>query len=565
MMSAYQWLAAASVWWWPRLADHLWQTTIFGLVVLAASSLLSNESARMRHGFWLLASVKFIVPAALLVGFAQQAGFDSFHFLHADPGTSENALAVAGFTQPAAALASYPEVSAVANPPENHGQLYLALTVVWLAGSVMLMSVWAFRRRRFLRSLKLGQRVVAGREWEILEKARDVLGLSESVGLLISPMKIEPAVWRIRKPVVVLPESIASQLNDAELETIMLHELVHVQRRDNLTGQLQVLLSALLWFHPLVWFISRRLFDEREQACDERVMEICEDPDTYAAGILKVVRFCFGWGVAGVAGAAGGSNLRRRIETIMTMGDKSRKSGAVSRLLAGALVATALVVLVAAGVYSKARRQEAAVTDVESYSSVPAAVDGPSVVAEIVQNQKPVPPAPPQAPPPPPPDQPGQPAQAPQPGQASAPPPPPQPAQAPQPPQPPDPSGVPAAASVVPPTAVGAGSGHATGVGGFGVGRGTAVGIGRGVGRGVAVGAGQGISNGVTVVTPAAVTPATASPRGVATPRAARTAAPTVTSVAAPAGAGTAAPKATSVAKPAAAPAASGKGGKSPF
>ena len=65
-------------------------------------------------------------------------------------------------------------------------------------------------------------------------------------------------------------------LDDDELEAIMLHELIHIQRRDNLTGNLQMALCALLWFHPLVWFISRKLFDEREAGLRRRGFEVCE-------------------------------------------------------------------------------------------------------------------------------------------------------------------------------------------------------------------------------------------------------------------------------------------------
>src|SRR2546423_4890597 len=146
----------------------------------------------------------------------------------------------------------------------------------------------------------------------------------------------------------------------------MLHELVHIERGDNLIANLQLALCALLWFHPLVWFISRKLFDEREQACDERVMEVCGAPEAYASSILKVVRFCFGWSVAGVTGAGSGSNLRRRIENIMSMENTKCRSGAASRLLAIALVGIALLVLVGAGVYSKARGLDVKASDVRS-------------------------------------------------------------------------------------------------------------------------------------------------------------------------------------------------------
>ena len=87
------------------------------------------------------------------------------------------------------------------------------------------------------------------------------------------------------------------------METIMLHELVHVLRRDNLIGNFQMAICAVFWFYPPVWFVSRKLFDERELACDEKVLEIYGAPERYAASILKVVRFCFGWKVAALPGA----------------------------------------------------------------------------------------------------------------------------------------------------------------------------------------------------------------------------------------------------------------------
>ena len=145
----------------------------------------------------------------------------------------------------------------------------------------------------------------------------------------------------------------ATLLDDDELEAIMLHELIHIQRRDNLVGHFQLALCALLWFHPLVWFISRHLFDEREQACDERVMEVCAAPQAYASSILKVVRFCFGWKMAGAIGAAGGANLRRRIENIMT-NNAERRASRHSQLLATSLVGLAFLFTLGAGFYSRA-------------------------------------------------------------------------------------------------------------------------------------------------------------------------------------------------------------------
>jgi TonB family protein len=406
MTAAYEWLAQASVWWWPRFADHLWQTTLFALVILGAAFVLRRGPAHLRHTCCLLASAKFLIPAAAFVFLAQQTGIDSPSFLRAAQQAEQKATILYGITEPVATLSSSYEVTVEATDAIRHHEVYVALTAVWLTGGLAILLLWAIRRRKFLDSLRMGQTIQHGREWQALERARETLQLTSKVGLLISPLKIEPAVWRVWRPIVVVPESIASHLDDDELEAIMLHELVHIQRRDNLIGNLQLALCALLWFHPLVWLISRKLFDEREQACDERVMEICRAPEAYASSILKVVRFCFGWRVAGVIGAASGSNLRRRIENIMSNGNTKRGVSVPSRLLAGMLLGVALLILVGAGIYSRPLAASAAVkesgeirTGIVNDQVEPeplAAIDRTS--SKKTKQQPPTPPSPPTAP-----------------------------------------------------------------------------------------------------------------------------------------------------------------------
>ncbi len=230
------------------------------------------------------------------------------------------------------------------------------------------------------------------------------------VELVISSQKIEPTVCRVWQPVIILPESIAEHLDDEELKAIMLHELVHIQRRDNLIGNLQMAICAVLWFHPLVWLINRKLYDEREQACDERVLEVCAAPEAYAASILKVVRFSFGWKVAGVIGAASGTNLRRRIENIMST-NNTKRTAIGPRLLTGTLLVLTLILMVVAGMNSRADSASVGVVAraVESNKLVNSNFDADLTAAA---QRKENPPQPPQEPQPPQPPEASQPVQA---------------------------------------------------------------------------------------------------------------------------------------------------------
>ena len=106
-------------------------------------------------------------------------------------------------------------------------------------------------------------------------------------------------------------------LSDAELEAVLMHEMIHVARKDNLIANLHRALCCIFWFHPFVWILDRLLLADRERACDEEVIRLGGAADVYASSLLKVLRFCLGWNVAGASNATG-SNLGRRVERIMS-------------------------------------------------------------------------------------------------------------------------------------------------------------------------------------------------------------------------------------------------------
>jgi len=106
-----------------------------------------------------------------------------------------------------------------------------------------------------------------------------------------SPLRLEPGVFGVREPVLLLPEGITDRLTAPQLEAIVAHEMCHVRRQDNLTAALHMVVEILFWFHPLVWWIRARLVAERERACDEEVLRATAKPAVYAEGILNVCKF----------------------------------------------------------------------------------------------------------------------------------------------------------------------------------------------------------------------------------------------------------------------------------
>ncbi len=74
--------------------------------------------------------------------------------------------------------------------------------------------------------------------------------------------------------------------------------------------------ETVFWFHPLVWWLGKRMVEERERACDEEVLRMGNEPRVYAEGILNVCKLYAESPLTCVSGVTG-SNLRKRIEAIM--------------------------------------------------------------------------------------------------------------------------------------------------------------------------------------------------------------------------------------------------------
>ncbi len=340
-MGFHQLLAEWSQRFWPVFANHLWQATLFAFVVWIAALWLGQ--ARTRHVVWLMAFAKFLLPSALLFLLAQGAGLN----LSWPARTEMTATADAEVLLQIAGPVAQSDAGAA------HNELYCVLTTLWLVGVAACFARWGWRRRRFVAVALAGEKVEAGREAEMLEDLKSRLDVGRRVELVVSSSFAEPVVWRALRPVIVLPRGLAERLSDGELESVLKHELFHVKRLDNLFGSLQMFVCCLLWFHPLVWLIDRRLIEERELMCDERVVLSGAAPEAYAASLWKVVQFGFGWPVDGVSRAAG-SNLKRRIKLMLNASGRS-KSSTVSRALAGITFAALIALAAAMALFSRDR------------------------------------------------------------------------------------------------------------------------------------------------------------------------------------------------------------------
>jgi bla regulator protein blaR1 len=289
------------------LFDHLWQSTLFAAAAGLLTLAFRKSRARARYWLWLTASVKFLVPFSLLVALGSQVEWRA-----AQVGPQlELSFAIE--------QVSVPAVHAPLPPIHHASLLPEALLAVWALGFAAVLFRW-FVRSRALRGAR---------------RSASPLETRGTMQILSSPALLEPGVFGIRRPVLLLPAGITERLNSAQLEAIFAHELCHVRRRDNLAAAIHMLVEAIFWFHPLVWWLGARLVAERERACDEEVLQSGRDPQVYAEGILTVCKHYLESPLPCVAGVTG-SDLKRRIEAIMTRRIGRELTIAGKLLLAGA-------------------------------------------------------------------------------------------------------------------------------------------------------------------------------------------------------------------------------------
>jgi beta-lactamase regulating signal transducer with metallopeptidase domain len=305
------------------LLDHLWQSS----AVLAAIGLLTlffrANGAHVRHALWTAASLKFLVPFALL----SELGHDLSRLLEAPPVQPSVVQTAFAMSQP---FSDGPVF--VALPASN--AYALPATVIWLAGIAAVAIFW------LLRWLKLRAVLRAARPSDI----------AAPMPVKMSATLLEPGLVGIFRATLLLPDGIAEKLAMAELQSIIAHEACHLRRRDNLWAALHMLVEAIFWFWPPVWWLGMRLIAERERACDEAVLRAGNDPQTYAESILKVCKHYVSSPLACASGVSG-ADLKQRMEDIMKNSVIAHLNLPKKALLA-ASAAAVLALPLAAGVFT---------------------------------------------------------------------------------------------------------------------------------------------------------------------------------------------------------------------
>jgi beta-lactamase regulating signal transducer with metallopeptidase domain len=296
------------------LLHFIWQGALVGLVAAAALAALRKSAADVRY-------VVAAIAMSLMVTMPVVTAVQSWRSASA-PRTMETVGAGAPVDVPidrAARTSAAPAPARsrpVAGPPATslgttRLQLWLpAFVLAWCCGvallTLRLLSGWVWVRRLTTRGIRPASASVATMVGRLSKR----LHIRRTITLLESAIVDVPTVIGWLKPVVLLPASALAGLTPEQLEAILAHELAHIRRHDYAVNLLQTLVETLLFYHPAVWWLSRRIRAERENCCDDLAVSLCGDPYTYARALADLEELRGARGRL-VLAASGGSLLQR--------------------------------------------------------------------------------------------------------------------------------------------------------------------------------------------------------------------------------------------------------------
>lgn len=215
-----------------------------------------------------------------------------------------------------------------------------AYLVILLLLAIRWMNAYAYSRR-----LQTTGLVPIDDIWiERVERYANRLGIVQQVRIYLSEYIDVPATLNYFKPVILIPVAAFNGLSPEQVESVILHEMAHIKRKDYLVNILVSVMEILLFFNPFVHLLATGLRRERENCCDDFVLQFRFDPHSYASALLSLEQMRMNRLPATVLAATGNKNqLLGRVKRIMNV--KSNNLNYGQRLLALFLVTFLLISL----------------------------------------------------------------------------------------------------------------------------------------------------------------------------------------------------------------------------
>lgn len=288
------------------LVHFIWQGLLVAAVLKSVLLIFNNNKPQLRYALSALAmSVNLLLPIVTFAIIYQTENLST--------NTFANSLALSqfieGLRQPDVFF-SYKEFASLLPSLLPYIAILWLTTITLLAGKLSL---------EIYNVNNLSQQNTVAPSQKLQTRFNE---LAKKINLTITPrlllsLKVEvPMAIGWLKPVVLLPASMLSGLSTSQLEMLLLHELAHIRRHDYLVNFFQTLVEILLFFHPAVHWVSKKMRNEREYCSDDIAVQHCGDAIAYAHTLADTASLCtkaHHHTIPDLAMAASGGDLKQRI------------------------------------------------------------------------------------------------------------------------------------------------------------------------------------------------------------------------------------------------------------
>jgi beta-lactamase regulating signal transducer with metallopeptidase domain len=267
------------------LLHFCWQAVAIVLVYWLADAVLSKARSQTRYVLALGTMLLMFVSVLATLAYEEAQGGSG---LSASPSSFSSPTWRTIESSIPSDLASLAGLK-TAQPAALHMSQFLPwLDVAWLLGvaclSMRTIGGWRLIQRLRRSALVEAPEAVCANFLRLCER----LGITGQVSLRIAEHIQGPLAIGITRSLILLPAAALMALSPEQLEAVLAHELAHVRRADYLWNLVQTMIETLLFFHPAVWWLGRRLRQQRELCCDDVAVQSCADPLVYATALLRL-------------------------------------------------------------------------------------------------------------------------------------------------------------------------------------------------------------------------------------------------------------------------------------
>ncbi|MCW3490470.1 M56 family metallopeptidase [Dethiobacter alkaliphilus] len=263
--------------------------SVAALVILILKGLLKQRlNAQWHYLIWAILVIRLLVP------FGPESSFSLFNAMPEISRTTKIDMVTP--TVPQNDLPSVPETAIETGQPvdfnlpayQSESAGFASSTLqyfpyVWAAGIFMLLfwlgGTYCLMRLKLIKhSMPAEERML-----QVFRNCKEQMGIQKEIQLVVQTAVNTPSLFGINHPRILITPAMAKMADD-DLRYILMHELAHYKRKDLYVNYLLLILQAVHWFNPLVWYCFKRIRDDMEVATDECVLSVLENTEHRAYG-----------------------------------------------------------------------------------------------------------------------------------------------------------------------------------------------------------------------------------------------------------------------------------------